>query len=325
MSFLKKFGQRSRERAFTDRANREQDPDSVLADDDDRDPFSVNITGTLDLTIPDDESNNATTPTYDAQSPHLLPLNVDPPGTVHVAFEVTSAEVIKDQRSSYVLYTILVSSSSGVERLPTTVDRRYSDFEKLNSVLKKKHPHIMEDVSFPRKLLVGNFSSETIAHRSRSFEQYLSHVFSVYELRYSNELAAFFYLNDAKEGYSLLCSEQYLEAISLFEKCLPVCEKLYGGGHLRVVSLLHALVVCYHAIEKLNKAQKYAEVALKSTNDPVVDEPSIALIKLSIRLCWSLGKDKQDLEKRLQELKARKINVDNVPDLKDIVKLNTLV
>lgn len=64
MSFLKKFGQRSRERAFTDRASREQDPDSVLADDDDRDPFSVNITGTLDLTIPDDESNNATTPTY---------------------------------------------------------------------------------------------------------------------------------------------------------------------------------------------------------------------------------------------------------------------
>ena len=219
------------------------------------------------------------------------------------------------------MYTILIASHHhGVEKVPTQVEKRYSDFALLNDRLRKTFPRLMNDIAFPKKVLLGNFSSEIIARRSRAFEQYLFHVFSVYQLRYSEEFADFFFQSDARSASALLCEEQYSQAISLFEKCLPIAEKLIGGWHPNVLFILSALIVCYYSLENLSSASRYSEFALQCLGEGCNSDLCISLVKHSVWLCWSLGKDKQDLEKRLDEYRSKKIDIDRVPDLKEVVK-----
>jgi len=87
------------------------------------------------------------------------------------------------------------------ENTPAKIIRRYSDFSRLNTALRRQYPALMRDISFPGKRLSGNFKSSTIAQRSRAFEQYLTHIFAVGALRTSAELADFLYSDDLREGY----------------------------------------------------------------------------------------------------------------------------
>ncbi|XP_041376514.1 sorting nexin-21-like [Gigantopelta aegis] len=321
-SFLKKLGAKPiKQTRFP-----EADPQElVLADE--QDSLSAEFSGHLDLSIGDDESTkNALTVQNDAKAPHVIPFEGDKDGGgTQVHFEVTSADVVQDQRSSYVVYTILIASHHhGVEKVPTQVEKRYSDFAVLNDRLRKAFPRQMSDIAFPKKVLLGNFSSRTIARRSRAFEQYLFHIFSIYQLRYSEEFADFFFQSEFRAASAFLCEEQYSQAIPLFEKCLPIAEKLIGGRHRKVVFILCALIVCYHSLENLVSACRYAEFALICQHENVNSDLCISVVKLYVRLCWSLGKDKQDLEKRLEQYKWKNIDIDRVPDLKEVVKQQCL-
>ncbi|KAK0060858.1 sorting nexin-21 [Biomphalaria pfeifferi] len=235
----------------------------------------------------------------------------------NVSFEVISAEVVKEGRSGHVNYTILMKPHKDALRtIPTVVKRRYSDFEHLHQQLRKGFPSIMANVAFPRKVLLGNFTSETIAKRSTAFEQYLTHLFSFFEIRFSSDFLYFFVLEDFSDAIRYFVQKDYGKAVLYFEKILPVLEKLYGDSHPHVLNCLCGLVVSYMKLEKYAVAEACSQVALKCMG-AINDETMASLLMTSIRLCWTLGKDKQDLEKKVQDLKSKGVSV--IRDLNEVL------
>lgn len=225
-------------------------------------------------------------------------------GVGYVNFEVLSAEPVREGHSSFVSYQILITGN-GIEKAPCIVQKRYSDFEKLNHKLKKKFPSIMETVSFPGKVLIGNLKCETIAKRSRAFEQYLNHVMSIGEIRFSSETQMFFYEIELDTGFSMLLKEKYKEAIALLEQNLPIQEKILGSANKNVVKTICALVACSEAVEDRERALKFSTMGLSCIGDDISNIYYLPLLHSSIYLHWMLGREKTHLEAKLGELREK--------------------
>ncbi|XP_059175754.1 sorting nexin-21-like [Physella acuta] len=283
---------------------------------DEQDTLTGDISGML--AISDELLKTPTDPSKDFS--YKVPCEGSFSTISNVTFEVISAEVVKEGRSGHVIYSILINPHKETLRTAQTiVRRRYSDFEILHQQLKKKFPSIMANVSFPRKVLTGNFTSETIAKRSTAFEQYLAHLFSYFEIRYCSDFMFFFVQDDFANGVHNFMEKDYVKATSYFEKTLPILERICGDSHPHVFNCLCGLVISYLNMEKYAVAEACAEVALKCSG-AVDDETMASLMLTTIRLCWTLGKDKQELEKKLQALRAKGVDVNGVKDLHDILQ-----
>ncbi|KAK3085675.1 hypothetical protein FSP39_006970 [Pinctada imbricata] len=257
--------------------------------------------------------------TLGSPSSVVIPFEGTYTGTGLLTVQVVSAERIKDSRGNFVLYHIAISFDDGNEKTHGTIEKRYSDFEKLNGILRKRFSDLMEEVAFPGKIILGNFSDETIAKRSRAFEQYLTHLFSIDIIRFSEELKDFFYGRNLQDGYTNFDMEDYRSASACFEKCLSVQEKLLGNQHPDVLCTLSALVVCNYKTERRDVARKFAEAALdclKNNEDNLLYLP---LLKQCIYLNWMLGRDKSHLETKLSQMKDRGFKVEGGEDLRTVV------
>ena len=199
------------------------------------------------------------------------------------------------------------------------VERRYSDFENLHISLKRLYPSLMTDISFPTKKVTGNFKAETIAQRSRAFEQYLTHVYSIDVLRLSPEFAAFFYENDLEKAYRWITEARYHESLHILKSAAHLQQKLLGDDHPAVASTLCAIVALCCILDQDKMAQGFAEAALQCIGNNDHNEYLVSLLQTSIRLCWKLGKDKKDLEARLQSLKDSGIQMDPHQPLLELV------
>ncbi|RUS72831.1 hypothetical protein EGW08_019410 [Elysia chlorotica] len=288
------------------------DCDSTLQEEnalaDEQDAITGHLSGTLQLS--DELLKTPTDPNKDFG--YTVPCEGSSPTRSNVTFEVISAEVIRDGRSGHVNYTVLINphrdSPKGKE---TVITRRYSDFEGLHQRLKKRFPSLMSQISFPRKILTGNLTSSTIAKRSTAFEQYLTHIFSHFDLRYSHEFMEFFVQDGFHNAVQLFLSQDLSRASELFEQVLPILDKLYGDSHPHVFHCLCALVVCYSRLERTHAALTCAEVALRCSGSADNDLLT-SLIQATVRLSWTLGKDKSELERRLEAMRARSSNSNNV-------------
>ncbi len=219
-------------------------------------------------------------------------------------------------------YTILVVRSPGLDTPQAMVERRYSDFEKLNGALRRRYLNLMPDISFPKKMMTGNFKVETIAQRSRAFEQFLRHVYSIDVLRMSPEFAAFFYEKDLEVGYEFIVNGRYPEALPLLRTAMHIQQKLMGESHPEVIASLCAIVAICAETEQDELAQNFAEVALEDIGPEDHNPFLVPLLQQSIRLCWKLGKDKKDLEARQQALREIGVNTDGSAHLLDLVLHN---
>ncbi|GFO43510.1 sorting nexin-21-like [Plakobranchus ocellatus] len=292
--------------------------ENTLADE--QDAVTESLSGTLQLS--DELMKTPTDPNKDFN--YIVPCEGSSPTRSNVTFEVISAEVVREGRSGHVNYSVLINphweSSKGNE---TVIIRRYSDFENLHQRLKKRFPSIMSQISFPRKILTGNLTSSTIAKRSTAFEQYLTHIFSQFDLRYSQEFMEFFVQEDFHDAVQLFLACDFTKAAELFEQILPILDKLYGDSHPHVFHCLCALVVSYIRVDRTQVALTCTEAALKCSGS-ANDEFIISLLQTAVRLSWTLGKDKGDLEKRLEALKAQGdqrngVKSSSVRDLCDLV------
>jgi hypothetical protein len=215
-------------------------------------------------------------------------------------------------------YTILVIRSHELDKAQAIIDRRYSDFEKLNTTLKKTFPQLMETIAFPPKILSGNFKRETIARRSRAFEQYLAHIHSLDNIRRSKDFANFFYNIDLQEAYAHIRNARYKDAVPLLHNAVNIQDKLLGENHKEVIATLCGLVACYSALDQHGEAQECADTALRCIGKSEKNRYLIPLLQISIRLCWTQGKDKTDLEARLADLRNRNFPVDLAPTLLEL-------
>ncbi|ELT93126.1 hypothetical protein CAPTEDRAFT_195778 [Capitella teleta] len=186
------------------------------------------------------------------------------PGPSGVTFQVINVRIVREGHHKYVLYSIVIlKANSCLDEDPIVIDRRYSDFERLNQALRKKSPLLMRGIAFPKKKITGNFKSETIAVRSRAFEQFLTHIFSTDSLRVLTEFSDFFYGHTLREAYQKLVNGAYAEAIPLFKTSLGVQRKLQGDFHHHVLTTLCALTACAYSLERFENAHLFSESALE--------------------------------------------------------------
>ncbi|XP_008835983.1 sorting nexin-21 [Nannospalax galili] len=233
-------------------------------------------------------------------------------------FEVTSANVVKDPPSKYVLYTFAVMGPG--DRQPAQISRRYSDFERLHRNLQRQFRGPMTAISFPRKRLRRNFTAETIARRSRAFEQFLGHLQAVPELRHAPDLQDFFVLPELRRAQSLTCTGLYREALALWANAWQLQTQLgTPSGPDRPLLTLAGLAVCYQELEDPGEARACCEKALQLLRDKRPHPFLAPFLEAHVRLSWRLGVDKRQSEAQLQALQEAGLTPSPPPSLKELL------
>lgn len=216
------------------------------------------------------------------------------------------------------MYTMLIKHSSS-DLSPVSIERRYSDFEKLNADIRKTKPDCMMGVVFPKKQLLGNFKAQTIAERSRSFEQYMSHLSSIQQIHLSQPFKSFFYGETNEKAHISFTNNNYSTTVPLLRKVLQLQKKLYGDVYEGTVITLSALALCFMELGCDDKAQVCSEAAIRCLKNDQESGLLVPLLQTSIRLCWKLGKDKHDLERQLQQLNKETFETCNEQELKTLI------
>ncbi|XP_074067329.1 sorting nexin-21 [Macrotis lagotis] len=234
-------------------------------------------------------------------------------------FEVTSANVINEPPSKYVLYTIALIGPGPKEHVPAQISRRYSDFERLHRQLRQQFRGPMAAISFPRKRLRRNFTAETIARRSRAFEQFLGHLQAVPELRQAPHLQDFFILPELQRAQRLTCTGLYREALGLWTNAWRLQSQLNITTAHRTLLTLVGLAVCHQELEQPSEARLSCEQALQllgtSDSHPLLGP----FLEAHVRLSWRLGIDKRQSEAQLQALQEAGLTPTPPPSLKELL------
>ncbi|KAE8737854.1 hypothetical protein FOCC_FOCC016684 [Frankliniella occidentalis] len=242
-----------------------------------------------------------------------------------VKFEIVSVRIVRIEagQKKHVAYTISIRKDGETpDPHPAVIERRYSDFLDLFLALRKEFPTLMSNVSFPRKVLIGNFGPVVIESRQKGFEMLLKHTTKNEKLSQSANLAAFLQNAEQQEAQAWMIQQRYDLAIPLLENAFRLLNKLYTDRHPYVIIALCRLVACCVADTKEShlggRAEKFAELALRrfeAVSDADLLKYYIPLLQLCVHLWWTLGKDKQPLTNRLEDLKLRGIQVDGLPTL----------
>ncbi|KAG8565518.1 hypothetical protein GDO81_012887 [Engystomops pustulosus] len=315
-----------------------EEPPEVAELVDDTDGLSVRLSGTLSLSedsLGSEESDGTDSRCIEDLNSHSLltqqlremwASTQDHSLPIRLTFEVTEANVVKDVHTKYVMYTIYLLHSGQYDPSPTYITCRYSDLERLRKSLRSRYPDEMSSVSFPHKRLRKNFTAETIAKRSRAFEQFLCYVSSVPTLRQSPEFLGFFYLRDMQKAQHLTCTGLYQLALPLWMNCWRLQEKLCPlGPSTHRLLVLAGLVVCHQELDSLADAQAFSERALvlfrdaQDQNVPLL----VAFLQVHIQLSWRVGVDKRSSEAALQRLQEAGHATHNALTLKEILLRET--
>ncbi|NXC75612.1 SNX21 protein, partial [Anhinga anhinga] len=232
-------------------------------------------------------------------------------------FEVTSASVVNERSSKYVLYTIYLIRSGRFDKAPAVIARRYSDFERLNRRLRCRFSCDMAGIAFPRKRLRRNFTAETIAKRSRAFEQFLSHLHSIAEIRRSPEFLEFFFLQDLRAAQRLTCTGMYREALATWANAYRLQDRLGVCSSGRFLLTLAGLAVCHQELDELCEAHSCCEQALQLLEAQGSHPLLGPFLQAHIHLAWKVGKDKRRSEARLQDLREAGPPLHQQPTLKE--------
>lgn len=247
-----------------------------------------------------------------------------------VIFEVVEARTVCDEKSKkYVLYTLAVKRPEmvGREADEGEIERRYSDFLGLYEVLKRVHPNILTSIPFPKKAILGNFTTEVITTRCQGFANFLSEVYLHRELRLSPFFAEFMYSRDARSAHNLMTRGAFEEAVNTLVNCYRVLEKLFGLEDSVAFFTLCLVVACYNAIDNVTEAQKFALIGLNKVNAHR-DKANIVvpLLILSSRLFSSVSKAKSIVDIELSYFKDNGHNIKNLQTLLAVVlKLDATV
>ncbi|CAN9516221.1 unnamed protein product [Ophioblennius macclurei] len=272
--------------------------------------------------------------------------------TEFLLFEVTDANVVQDGSSKYVLYTVHVIQSGGSDKTPAIITRRYSDFQRLHATLRRHHGDQMERVCFPRKKLRRNFTAETIAKRSRAFEQYLSHLCALPVLRGALCVRHFFYLSDLQTAQLLIRVGSYQDALGPLLNAMRLQQKMGWACYYDNQSqtpptsssfswhwffTLVGLSFCFQEVEQLEEARDHCDHALHvltptpahtmgsedrplpSASDGRPHPLLLPLLQLVVRLSWQTGQDKRQWEELLQQLEGQGAGLDNHPTVKEFL------
>ncbi|XP_019533291.3 sorting nexin-21 isoform X2 [Aedes albopictus] len=252
-------------------------------------------------------------------------------GGVVLCFEIPYARVLPpvvpsadgsgaSSGKKYVIYDVSVrQDTSQPDPNPTSIERRYTHFLKLYDGLRKEHPLLVQTVSFPKKVLVGNFSAELIGERSMAFESFLDYIVSVPSLRDSDHFLEFLQGDELKRACQLLDERRNEFAVPILENTFRVLNKIFLDKSKCVLLLLCRLVAaCTTSPIPHPLAEQWAELALRRY-EHVCDTDLlvlyIPLLQTCLHLWWQRGRDRSLLEERLDQMAKKGIKVKGGPTL----------
>ncbi|XP_027725338.1 sorting nexin-20 [Vombatus ursinus] len=225
---------------------------------------------------------------------------------VKLLFEIASTRIAKKYSSKYVMYKIIVIQTGSFDSNKAILERRYSDFEVLHKNLLKNFSEEIEDITFPKKYLTGNFTEEMISERKLAFKEYLSLLYSIKCVRRSREFIDFLTGAELKEAYGCLRAGQYVKALDIFIQVVPLQEKLTCHCPTLVIPSLCAMLVCHRDLERPAEAFEVGEKALLNLQTRSSHKYYDPLLEAMIHLAYMLGKDFVSLQEKLEESQLQK-------------------
>ncbi|XP_059618592.1 sorting nexin-21 [Phlebotomus argentipes] len=247
-------------------------------------------------------------------------------GNMVLHFEIPSAKILpteKDNSNSkkYVNYELCVTqiSSATPDPHPATIERRYTNFLMLYNGLRKDHPNLLQNVFFPKKAIMGNFSPDLIAERGAAFEVFLDHIVSSWELKESPHFLNFLQGIELERACRLLDERRNEQAVPILQNSFRLLNKIYLDHSKPVLLLLCRLVAaCTTSPLPHPMAEQWAEVALRryeSVCDTDLLSLYVPLLQTCTHLWWQRGRDNKPLEDRLKDIQKKGIKVTGTPTL----------
>lgn len=224
---------------------------------------------------------------------------------VKLLFEIASARVEERRVSKFVMYQIVVIQTGSFDSHKAVLDRRYSDFERLQKSLLKAFREEIEDVAFPKKHLLGNFSEEMVSERKLAFKEYLRLLYAIRCVRRSREFIDFLTRPELREAFGCLRAGQYPRALDILVRVLPLQEKLTAHCPALRVPALCAVLLCHRDLERPLEAFAAGERALQCLHGREGHRYYGPLLEAMVSLAYSLGKDFATLKARLDERQLR--------------------
>ncbi|XP_062997167.1 sorting nexin-20 [Elgaria multicarinata webbii] len=225
---------------------------------------------------------------------------------VKVLFEIPLAKIVEKPFSKYVKYQIIIVQTGSFDSNRSVIERRYSDFERLHTNLLKEFYDEMEDVTFPKKSLTGNFTDEIIIERKLAFQDYLRLMYSMEYIRTSRMFIDFLIRPELEEAYGCLRGGQYTKALELFLEVVALQEKLTKHRPILLVPTLCAILVCHKDLENSRHAYEFGEKALLRLEKHPGHRYYTPLLGTMISLAYELGKDFISFQQKMDEKKAKK-------------------
>ncbi|XP_036922240.1 sorting nexin-20 isoform X1 [Sturnira hondurensis] len=225
---------------------------------------------------------------------------------VKLLFEISSARIEDRKFCKFVVYQVVVIQTGSFDGNKAILGRRYSDFQALQKSLLKTFGEEIEDVPFPKKRLVGNFTQEMILERKLAFKEYLSLLYSIRCVRRSREFIDFLTRPELKEAFGCLRAGQYTKALDILLHVVPLQQKLTGHWPTAVVPALCAMLVCHRELERPLEALAAGEQALERLHAREGHRYYAPLLDAMIRLAYALGKDFVSLQERLEDSQLRR-------------------
>jgi len=253
----------------------------------------------------------------------VLPKSIDTDSTPDIMFEIVFARTIESpNKKKHVAYTLMVRSKGAVEDPhPAVIERRYTDFLSLYNKLKKDFPPHMASLAFPKKALLGNFTPEMISSRSASFEEFLNFITTTPQVRDSPSIISFLQNRELQEAIQLIQDDQLDQAKPLVENCFWLMNKLQTDRAPVVLRALCLLVgITYQGRDP--RALGLAALALRRFQgvcDTDLLKYYVPLLHTTIDLCQLNGKECQNIQDVLHDLKRKGVRVDPKPSLLESV------
>lgn len=246
-------------------------------------------------------------------------------------FEVISAKILPGPEGSntnkpYVLYRIHVRMQ-GIDQATdqfAAIDRRYTELLNLYDELRKDYSTLLQDIVFPKKRLIGNFSDSLIAERSAAFETFLDFISMAPALRDSPAFLEFIQGDELKRACHSIDERRHEQAIPILENCFRVLNKIFLDKSKQVLLILCRLVaacIFCHAIPHPN-AEKWIVLALRRfehVSDVEILVLYIPLLQACVKYYNSKNEDCQNLEDRLKEMGKRGIKITGTLSLQQAI------
>ncbi|ALC39085.1 CG3077 [Drosophila busckii] len=219
-------------------------------------------------------------------------------GSSQLRFEIMLAhimprDIVDAKIKRFVVYELTVRQDTNVmDEQPAKIERRYTDFRELYQCLKREQPQALNNISFPSKVLMGNFSPELIGERSIAFEDFLTHVAGQVKLRDSEPFLRFLQHEELTKACQYLDERRNEMAIPLLENCFRLLNKVYMNRSRPVLLILCRLVAaCTASPVPHHSAERWALLA------------------------WQRGLDQKPITDRLTEMSKQGINTANITSL----------